>query len=304
MATGVSQEIDEAAPDMVSQLFGMGAILALMVVGGGVLIWWYARTRARRGTPVRHYRLAHFAAQNGLTYLPGPYKGTHVTPWKDRGLLVLTRVMHPLADRSIEFANYELIHGTARNRNTQFGGYCALRLRSALPHIVLQSRHNRTPVITSAALPARAQQLSLEGDFDQHFTLFCPEGYERDALYLFTPDVMARLVDRVRGFDVEIIDDWLFLVDHRDLVTLDPERWLGVADAVGALRDKVGRWERWRDDREAPVVQGGGAMTAGQPVVAAPGQRLRLSSLRATLIWAIPTAAVFVAIVLANVLPF
>jgi hypothetical protein len=31
------------------------------------------------------------------------------------------------------------------------------------------------------------------------------------ALYLFTPDVMARLIDYVREFDVEVVDDWIIL---------------------------------------------------------------------------------------------
>ena len=147
---------------------------------------------------------------------------------------------------------------------------------------------------TLLALPNRAQRLSLEGDFDDYFTLYCPETYERDALYLFTPDVMARLIDRVRGFDVEIIDDWLFFTSSRDVVTLDPDRWQGLFDAVGALSDKIGRWERWRDDRlpgaprlvtDADAV-GANAVQAnargvkpaatGARRVARPGRRLRM----------------------------
>ena len=44
----------------------------------------------------------------------------------------------------------------------------------------------------------RTQVLSLEGDFDRYFTLYCPKEYERDALYVFTPDLMA-LLDRRGG---------------------------------------------------------------------------------------------------------
>ena len=152
-------------------------------------------------------------------------------------------------------------------------------------------------------LPASGQRLSLEGDFDDHFTLYCPEEYERDALYLFTPDVMARLIDRVRGFDVEIIDDWLFLVSSRDVVTLDPDAWQGLYDAVGALSDKIGRWERWRDDRlpAAPRVTPGTDAGAGglkrasrSGRVAKRGRRLRMRWGVGTWIWLVAFALLMV----------
>ncbi|QYF72388.1 hypothetical protein [Cryobacterium sp. PAMC25264] len=247
LGTGVAQEVDAGRPDMVGQLLGISVIGGLLLIAGIVLAWFYVRTTARRGTPTRHYRLARFAAQNVLTYRPGPVSGAHITPWADRGSLSLTRVMRTASRRPLEFANYELRTSPAGSRNTQFGGFCAVRLSTSLPHIILQARGGA--LFSAATLPASSQRLSLEGNFDDYFTLYCPTEYERDALYLFTPDVMARLIDRVRGFDVEIIDDWLFFVTSRDVVTLNPATWQGLADATSALSDKIGRWERWRDDR-------------------------------------------------------
>ncbi|WP_354002739.1 hypothetical protein [Microbacterium elymi] len=95
--------------------------------------------------------------------------------------------------------------------------------------------------------------MHLEGDFDQHFALYCPEGYEQDALYLFTPDIMARFIDHAAALDVEIVDDWLFLyAQGRTLSTLDPATWAWMFATVGALLDKMAQWARWRDDRLAP----------------------------------------------------
>lgn len=96
--------------------------------------------------------------------------------------------------------------------------------------------------------PDREQRLSLEGDFDRHFALYCPAGSERDALYLFTPDILALLIDRVRGLDVEVVGDRLLLTSFDDVVTRDPERWRDVIEATTALVAKVDRWERWRSD--------------------------------------------------------
>ncbi|QYF72376.1 DUF3137 domain-containing protein [Cryobacterium sp. PAMC25264] len=271
------------------------ALNGVWILGLGILFTWsFRRLSTRRGTPSRHYRLARFAADNGLSYESGPVIVTHVKPWADRGVLRLTRVMRPVSQRSIEFANYELRAGAAGTGGARFGGFCAVRLSTRLPHILLRAQDGPADQFTLAALPDRAQRLSLEGDFDDHFTLYCPEEYERDALYLFTPDVMARLIDRVHGFDVEIIDDWLFFVSSRDVVTLDPLAWQGLYDAVAALSDKIGRWERWRDDRLPSVprvpasadavaenaagliARGVKPSAAGSRRVAKPGRRLRM----------------------------
>jgi hypothetical protein len=287
MAFGMSQDVDSGGPEDTEELIAMAAIAAVLLGSGVLMAWFFVRTSTRRGTPKRHYRLARFATANGLSYEPGPVSGTHVKPWASRGALTLTRVMRPASQRSIEFANYELRAGATGSGNAQFGGFCAVRLSTRLPHIFVRAQSGPLDQFTMRALPDSAQRLSLEGDFDDYFTLYCPAEYERDALYLFTPDVMVRLMDRVRGFDVEIIDDWLFFVSSRDVVTLDPHAWQGLYDAVGALSDKIGRWERWRDDRMPAVprlttgTDAGAAAAVLKPAprsgrVAKRGRRLRM----------------------------
>ena len=68
-------------------------------------------------------------------------------------------------------------------------GYVAIQLDTALPHLVLDGRRNNGRLGgSSIPMPiAGGQTLSLEGDFNEYFTLHCPTGYERDALYVFTP---------------------------------------------------------------------------------------------------------------------
>jgi hypothetical protein len=305
MASGMSMDVEYGGPEDTGELVAMAGFLAILFGSGILMAWFFWRTSKRRGTPKRHYRLARFATANGLSYEPGPVSGKHVKPWASRGVLTLTRVMRPTSQRSIEFANYELRAGATGSGNAQFGGFCAVRLTTRLPHILLRAQDGPGDRFTLANLPAGSQRLSLEGNFDDYFTLYCPEKYEADALYLFTPDVMVRLMDRVRGFDVEIIDDWLFFVSSRDVVTLDPRAWQGLYDAVGALSDKIGRWERWREDRlpvlprvtlgtdaGADAVKLKPALAAGR--VAKRGRRLRMRLGAGELFGLIALALVFV----------
>ncbi|WP_043674859.1 hypothetical protein [Clavibacter michiganensis] len=236
-------------PETRGDALGM-TVFGIPMLGAGIFFLWYLiRTRRRRSTIRSHYRLARFARVNGMSYTPGPLSDGHMGEVAARGMY-LTRIMRPRTARPVEFGNHELNQGSNFQGITQYGGYAMIGLRRELPHIqVISNRTRLRRELTPTIDVARSQRLELEGDFDRHAALYCPDGYERDALYLFTPDVMAVLVDRVRGFDVEIRGDRLLLRSPADMVTLDPDRWHDVLDATAALMAKVDRWERWRDDR-------------------------------------------------------
>ena len=231
-----------------------------------------ARQNARQNA--RSLRLHRFARANGMTWVPRvkspPLPGLLFGVGMDREA---TDVVRWTAPRFVEIANYRFTSGIGRNRREHRWGYVAIQLDAPLPHIVLDATGNNGPIGISN-LPvtvARGQRLSLEGDFDRYFTLWCPAGYERDALSLFTPDIMARFVDDAAALDVEIVDDRLFLYARGDLSTLDPAMWEWLRATVDALSAKLDRWGRWRDDRLSPDVP----VAPPPPGVAAPGRRLR-----------------------------
>lgn len=158
-------------------------------------------------------------------------------------------------------------------------GYIAVRLDRALPHILLEATASAQD--THGALPVnvdRSQQLSLEGDFDRHFTLFCPKDYETDALYIFAPDLMALLVDQLGGWHVEIVDDWLFVYAPHDFVTgADAALYARIFAVVEVLTAKVTRQtRRYRDDHagtSVPPLTAEGLAPVDAPI-APPGRQL------------------------------
>ncbi|PPF79421.1 hypothetical protein C5B96_12730 [Subtercola sp. Z020] len=272
---GIADEVADGDTDVATAVVVLSVMGALMAFSWVFCAWAWFRLRRRRPLPRVHHRLARFAAANGMSYSPGPTGTSRDAPFRRRGSLNLYRVLRTPGERGLEFANYEIARATSANTAPAFGGYCALRLPTALPNILLRSEDGpKRPLQTSAEL-RESQVLSLEGDFDRYFRLYCPAGYERDALYLFTPDVMGRLVDNLRGLDIEIVDDWMYLLSARDLITDQPERWQALAGAVDALDDRIERWARWRDERSAPSRGGGKPHDDHTPTVAAPGRRLR-----------------------------
>lgn len=312
----VVETVAEGAEDVVTAVIVQSVLGGFMALSGVMCTWAWIRVRRRRPRKRVHHRLARFAAANGMTYSPGPTGTARDAPLRQRGSLNLYRVLRTPGPRGLEFANHELTRSTTENTTPTFGGYCAMRLPVALPNILLRSEDGPKRPLHTSSVVRDSQVLSLEGDFDRYFRLYCPAGYERDALYLFTPDVMARLVDHLRGLDIEIIDDWMYLVSARDLITDSADRWEALAAAVDALDDRVERWGRWRDERSAETTRAAGAVGAvsatdgpgADPVVrvrqvAPAGRRLRTTWGAGTILIVGTVALGFVALLVAVNLP-
>ena len=235
-------------PGVGTALIGLLPFLIVLAVIAVVIV---AAVIGTRSAATRSFRLDRFARANGMSYMPA--FGTPSLPGMIFSLghsRMATDVVTGERPRFVEFANFQYTTGSGKNKTTHKWGYVAVKLDVPLPHIVLDATGNNG--IFGSNLPAtfdKDQRLGLEGDFDRYFSLFCPDGYEADALYLFTPDIMARFIDNAAALDVEIVDDWLFLYAKRDFSTLDPATWAWLFSVVGALLDKLAQWARWRDDR-------------------------------------------------------
>jgi hypothetical protein len=235
---------------------GFFGLVLLGVVGAGVRViktirslsiprWWWDAA----------YRITRFAAANQLAYghdevvaYPGVIFGTGTDPVAERRLTTT-------AGRRVEIGNYRYtITGENRDDARVYGwGYVCITLDRRLPHLLLDAKANDSSVfgIRTSNLPvdlAHDQRLSLGGEFDDKFTLYAPSDYGRDAFYIFAPDLMALFIDRLGTFDVEIIDDTMFVYGGRfDL--LDPRTYAWLQELVDTVVARtVRRTERYNDD--------------------------------------------------------
>jgi len=228
------------------------------------------RNLLSNGTWELWFKLDTFARANGLVFSPASaapsYAGAIFGLGSNRQKL---NSLFSVEGRSIDMGNYRYVTKSGKSSTTHNWGYLALRLDRKLPHMVLDSRANNG-IFGGTNLPAffaKNQVLSLEGDFNKHFTLYCPKQYERDALYVFTPDLMALLIDEAAPFDVEIVDDWMFVYSPKPFVSGDPhvyQRLFRIIDTVGAKT--LSQTDRYADERIGdPAVN----------LVAPSGQRLK-----------------------------
>ncbi|MCI2956834.1 hypothetical protein MN032_03935 [Agromyces atrinae] len=242
---GIDQ-IGYSPQDDARRLLYFGVYLAPVILGAVIV---FRAIRRRRIS--RTYRLHRFAEANGLSHQP--VGGMLLYPG------MIFRAGHSIesldvitgADGSTVVGNYAYSTGSGKSQRSFRWGFASIALGTSLPHIVLDATGNNS-LFGGSNLPvgfSRDQHLELEGDFSKHFTLYCPRGYESDALYLFTPDIMARFIDHAAELDVEIIDDRMYLYSKRDLSTIDPATWVWLTTTIAALSEKIDRWQRWRDAR-------------------------------------------------------
>lgn len=245
---------------------GLVFILFMGVVPTALVI---AAAYALLKNSIRALRLKRFAEANGFAFAankpiagyPGLIFGIGHSPQ------YLTIVHGGYEGLSFEFGNFFCTEGSGKNSKRREFGVIEVKLTRRLPHILLDSRANNSLGFSNLPSFRSSQHLTLEGDFNDYFNLYVPDGYERDALYLITPELMALLIDLGANFDIEIVDDRLYIYSSREFSLEKKQTIEQIFKLVGVLGAEVlENSSRYADtnvgDRQANIV-------------AEPGKRLK-----------------------------
>jgi hypothetical protein len=185
-----------------------GFIPSVFMVGLAIWLWLIFRLSA-----LRSLRYSKFAEANNITLLTGEAKFHPGLTFS----LGHSRRFNPgfaLPDKAqTNFGNYTWVTGSGKNSKTHHQGFVSINLSRKLPHVVLDAqKNNRFANLSNLPVGLKSrQQISLEGDFDKHFTVYCPSDYGRDTLYWLTPELMALLIDKFADYDVEVVDNYVYL---------------------------------------------------------------------------------------------
>lgn len=191
-----------------ADILTVAPILGVFVIGYTVLaavgfVWWAVGLS-------RRVKIAAFAWQNGWAYAdtlehtrrPGA-AFARVARGRERAVVACD-------DERMPFElgmHHSVSRGEQRATIQRPFAFIELPLPSAVPHIVLANR--KRSIIPTLGLGRGAARMDLEGDFAKTFRLIVPEGYQQDALYIFTPDLMARVLDLGSGAEIELVSDRL-----------------------------------------------------------------------------------------------
>jgi len=251
LAAIVVASIAGAVVGGIDEWVGFAVLGAFALIAYSLFAYVYAAVRRRREPD--ELRFAWTAGANGLRYLRGalPSGGT-----------MIMRIGHSLTgDRHFgsagrgEFGVLQYSTGYGRGEERHTWHYIAARLPAPLPHLVLDAAANNRPVFGSSDLPRvfdKRQRVSLEGGFDRRFQLYAPAEYAQDALYVFTPDVMAAFIDNAAAYDVEIVDDTVMFFSEGGVDYRRAEPWTDAERILTAVVPVLAeRARRYRDERVA-----------------------------------------------------
>ena len=128
---------------------------------------------------------------------------------------------------------YHFTTGSGKSRKTHYYTVAHVELARVFPHIIVDSK--RTGALINRGMARR--RVKLEGNFDQHFSLYCKEDEHILALSVITPDIMQTLIHKNPLQDIEIIGQDLFFMmasDHRS-----PQALPRLLASVDALADEI-----------------------------------------------------------------
>ncbi len=237
-------------------------IIAIVILAGASIILTTLNKR-------RLIRIFKFAQANGAKLLVNDPNSVYPGMIFNQGYERMIKEAIVFADGR-EIGNYTYVIGSGRNRQTVKWGYMRIKLVRRLPNMVLDAKKNNMFGGLMSNLPsnlAGGQTLKLEGNFNDHFTLYVPEGYERDAYYVFTPDVMAVLIDHGDKFDIEVVDDELVFYSKEKFRL---HRQTHLTDALSVLQtvssEIVSQGDYYADEKVAD---------RSMNIIAEPGRRLK-----------------------------
>ena len=226
----------------------------------GAIVWSLTYVYGKKQI-IRRYQLYNFSRANHFEYIPKLGSGSAwgrvpELPGMIFGIGHSERIADQISHKQhFELANYYYVTGSGKNQQSHDWAYLKIPLKRRLPHMVLDAQKNNSKVFgfSLSNLPVsfkKDQTLQLEGDFNNYFTLYAPKQYERDALYVFTPDLMALLIDETHQYDVEIIDDALYVYSPQPFAVHDPkvfEHLMKIVTIVGGKM--INATDKYADER-------------------------------------------------------
>ncbi len=78
------------------------------------------------------------------------------------------------------------------------------------PHLYLNNRHNSYSLSIGESIP-------LPSEFEQQFFLSAPKEYEIEALEIFTPEILVKILDGKFIHDIELVDQRLFVFINKSI---------------------------------------------------------------------------------------
>lgn len=109
---------------------------------------------------------------------------------------------------NIRFFEYSFVVGYDKHKKTYKYHVFSIKNLGTTPHLYLNYKKNKYSM-------SLGKVLSLPAEFEKNFTMSVPEGYHLEALQIFTPDVLDKILNLPLKCDIEIVNgEVLFFLEN------------------------------------------------------------------------------------------
>ena len=191
-------------------LFQLGFIIIAIVATIGMYV--YQRVLA----VIKVEFTQQLGAELGLTYTGDASLGTVSGKWftlgSRRSITNVLEGVYKTVPLRIFTYRYVVITDSGDNQSSTPFDYTVFEatLKGTVPDILAFSKKG-IQYVPATALGFQDESLRLEGNFNDYFLLYVPKGREQEAYQIFTPDVMAVLIDKASGLHFECVGNKVYI---------------------------------------------------------------------------------------------
>jgi hypothetical protein len=163
----------------------------------------------------RHELMKQVAASIGFTYAESldfddPKGGFTFSAGHSKSLGdIMTGVYR---DFPMRIYTYTFITGYGKNQTTHHRSIVELNYGKALPHIYLSSNSFINDLLSGDLVSMNAKKVTLEGDFNEHFTLYIEGDADVEVREIFQPDFMQELIEKYSEYRIELSGNFVYIV--------------------------------------------------------------------------------------------
>jgi|SRR3989344_1933595 len=182
-----------------------------------------------------------FAARKGWSYEPWSRTSLELGAMfrEGEGREISNVVSGPSDGRSVRIFTYTFYKKRFGEKNSRTYNYTvfAFKFKGHFPHIYLDRIGNPYTIKVG-------KQISVPVEFKEKFRLSAPEGYEIEALQIFTPELLAFILDSSLKHDVELVNQELLLyvpgkIDNLDELEKEFSEALTMANKFAPVLDSI-----------------------------------------------------------------
>ncbi len=192
---------------------GLESWAAMIILFGSLILWAMFLGGLKEEILVKFYQ--QFASMNKYNFTHSDINivedGVLFREGRDR--IKLNIISGKFKNHSIALFNYSFTVGQRKSQHTYFYTVFEIDYDKRIPRMFLRS--DRYKLLMFKPDFQNGRRLRLEGDFDKHFDLFVEEKFEIEALQIFTPDIMHKLMTDWSKFTLEFTNDkiYIYIVD-------------------------------------------------------------------------------------------